>query len=135
MKAPKKENSEYFPWTINQFLKNPNLSSKAKGILSIMVFDRSGEEWNIPLLSEMTKEGAAALQTALRELTEKGYLIKIRRRDKETKLWTRAYWVWTTIPFDFSISSEIQFTETRQQETTLLENYWQTFPSIKEILP
>ncbi|MCR4314340.1 MAG: hypothetical protein NUV84_03780, partial [Candidatus Uhrbacteria bacterium] len=60
---------------------NPNLSYKAKGILTYILSRPDGWEVNITDLKNHGKEGAAALRTGLRELREAHHVCYYAARD------------------------------------------------------
>lgn len=79
------KNSNYTVMS-NEHLRNPDLSLKAKGLLSQML--SLPEDWDYSLegLSRINKEGIDAIRTAIRELERFGYLERHRVRDELGKL-------------------------------------------------
>lgn len=66
----------------NHHLRDKNLSLKAKGLLSQMLANEEGWEYSISGLISSNKEGKNAIQSALKELEENGYLIRTRTADE-----------------------------------------------------
>ena len=70
----------------NHHLRNANLSLKAKGLLSIMLF--LPEDWNYTTrgLAKICKEGVDAIGAALRELEAAGYIVRHKLRDRQGRI-------------------------------------------------
>lgn len=66
----------------NHHLKNPRLSLKAKGLLSMML--SFPDEWNYSEhgLAKICKEGVDAIHSAIKELEKTGYMERHQLRDK-----------------------------------------------------
>lgn len=67
----------------NYHLKDRNLSLKAKGLFSQMLF--LPEDWDYTLagLSSINREGIDATRTAVRELEAAGYIVRSKKRDEK----------------------------------------------------
>lgn len=70
----------------NHHLRNPDLTLKAKGLLSQML--SLPEEWDYTLkgLSAINKEGIDAIREAIRELERAGYVTRARARNDKGQL-------------------------------------------------
>lgn len=70
----------------NHHLRNANLSLKAKGLLSMMLF--LPEDWNYTTrgLAKICKEGVDAIGAALRELEAAGYIVRHKLRDRQGRI-------------------------------------------------
>lgn len=81
----------------NQLLRNPEVSFKAKGLLALLLSNKDGWESTMQGLLSYTKEGKSAIQSALKELEEWGYLKRIEYRSTETKRYVGTLWAYTDI--------------------------------------
>ena len=70
----------------NHHLRNANLSLKAKGLLSMMLF--LPEDWNYTTrgFAKICKEGVDAIGAALRELEAAGYIVRHKLRDRQGRI-------------------------------------------------
>jgi hypothetical protein len=70
----------------NHHLRNPDLTLKAKGLLSQML--SLPEEWDYTLkgLSSINREGIDAIREAVRELEQAGYVTRARARNEKGQL-------------------------------------------------
>jgi hypothetical protein len=86
---------ENFTQISNSFIRDPEISLKAKGILAILL--SNSDEWMsyVSTISSMIKEGRDLLLSGLAELEQKGYLKRIRYRNKITKKWKGSFWCYT----------------------------------------
>lgn len=66
----------------NHHLRNPNLSLKAKGILSVMLSLPDNWDFSKAGLVKIVKEGRTVVENALTELKEAGYLVIEEKREK-----------------------------------------------------
>ena len=75
----------------NQHLRNPALSLKSKGLLSMML--SLPDEWNYTNrgLAKMCKEGVDAIGTALRELEAAGYIVRNQLRNEKGQITDTEY--------------------------------------------
>jgi hypothetical protein len=91
----------------NSLLRNPNISAKAKTIITILLSNKDGWHSCISFLLKMMKEGKDAIQSGLQELEENKYLLRIRYRSKLTKAWQGSFWAYTDTPGSFEIETHI----------------------------
>ena len=80
------EKTAHYTVMSNHHLRNPALSLKAKGLLSLML--SLPEEWDYTLkgLSLINKEGIDAIREAVRELERAGYVTRSRARNEKGQL-------------------------------------------------
>ena len=85
------EKNQNYTVMSNHHLRNPNLSLKAKGLLSQML--SLPEEWDYTLkgLSQINKEGIDAIREAVRELERAGYVTRTRVRNEKGQLGAADY--------------------------------------------
>jgi hypothetical protein len=92
----------------NQLLRDPNLSFKAKGILCLLLSNREGWESYIETIKHMGADGTTAISTALHELEESGYLVRVSYRDKVTKRRAGSFWAYTDAPHQFDMGKQLE---------------------------
>ncbi len=92
----------------NELLRNPNISHKAKSILCLLLSNREGWTSYIETIKKFSKEGDEAIRSGLSELEEHGYLLRVRYRDKQTKVWRGSFWAYTDIPNNFNMEGQIE---------------------------
>ena len=85
------EKNQNYTVMSNHHLRNPDLSLKAKGLLSQML--SLPEEWDYTLkgLSQINKEGIDAIREAVRELERAGYVTRTRVRNEKGQLGAADY--------------------------------------------
>ncbi len=79
----RKHKNKDFTVMCNHHLRDKKLSLKAKGLLSEMLSNDDDWEYSISSLASMNKEGKDAIQAALKELEESGYLVRTRTTDEQ----------------------------------------------------
>lgn len=62
------------------WMRDPKLSAKAKGVLAYLLSHRSGYPLRMEQIIAEMKDGPAAIYAAVRELEEAGYVTRVRRR-------------------------------------------------------
>jgi hypothetical protein len=100
----------------NELLRNPNLSLKAKGILCLLLSNKDGWSTFLPTLQRFSIEGESAIRSGIQELEESKYLLRIRYRDKKTKIWKGSFWAYTDTPGKFLIQSHLNILEKHNLE-------------------
>ncbi len=80
------EKTKRFTVMSNHHLNNPNLSLKAKGLLSLMLSLPEDWDYTSKGLAQICREGVDAIQSALKELEECGYLTRRRLRDESGRI-------------------------------------------------
>ena len=106
----------------NEMLKNPNISGKAKTILSILLSNKDGWVSHIQTLNNFMKEGLTAIQSGLKELEEHQYLKRIKYRNKKTKSWAGSLWAYTDVPGVFNIKDHYTLLLKEGYELNGMEN-------------
>lgn len=104
----------------NSLLRNPNVSAKAKTILSILLSNKEGWHSCMSSFLKMMKEGKDAIQSGVQELEEYHYLLRIKYRDKKSKIWKGSFWAYTDTPGKFEIQEHISFLDKKGLEIELL---------------
>jgi hypothetical protein len=97
----------------NDIIRNPNISSKAKTILFILLSNQIGWCSHIQTILGMIKEGVATVNVSLQELEQLGYLKRVQYRDRRTKARAGSFWAYSNIPYDLDYSKNISIIETK----------------------
>lgn len=100
----------------NEIIRNPKLSCKAKGVLNILLSNREGWRSYVKTIEGMMKETIITINTALKELELFGYLLRIRYRNKTTKVWRGSFWAYTDKPFVFDIQEHFATLDKQELE-------------------
>ena len=100
-------------------LRNPNITSKAKAILCLLLSNKEGWKSHLSTIRGMMKEGTDAIQSGLQELEKHGYLTRIKYRSKKTKIWKGSFWAYTDIPKQFNITEQLKILENKGLEPQL----------------
>ena len=85
------EKTRDFTVMSNHHLRNPRLSLKAKGLMSLMLSLPEDWDYTTKGLAYICKDGIDAISTTLRELEEQGYLTRERVRMANGRLGTVEY--------------------------------------------
>ena len=70
----------------------------------------------------MMKEGKDAISSAVQELEEYGYVMRIRYRSKKTKQWAGSFWAYTDEPWQFEYQSHVEELQKYGLEIHMQEN-------------
>jgi len=92
----------------NKLLRNPNITSKAKAILCLLLSNKEGWCSHIITIQTMLKEKNDAIRAGLKELEKHGYFLRVKYRDKKTKIWRGSFWAYTDIPRQFNIQETLE---------------------------
>ena len=95
----------------NELLRNPEISGKSKSLLCLLLSNKEGWKSYITSIKRMMKEGEDAIRSGVSELEEHGYLLRIKYRDKKTKVWRGSFWAYTDIPWKLDIENQKQIVE------------------------
>jgi len=87
----------------NSLLKNPKISAKAKTILCILLSNKEGWKSHKTAINNQMKEGITAIEKALTELEQHGYLARVQVRNKINKRRIGSFWAYTDIPGQFNL--------------------------------
>ncbi|HSH52405.1 MAG TPA: hypothetical protein VK982_11845, partial [Bacteroidales bacterium] len=103
-----KSTSKNFTRVPNDMPRNPNISYKAKGILTLLLSNKDGWQSHMSTLSKMSADGISSIKTGLQELEREGYLLRVKYRDKKKKRIRGSFWIYTDIPGQFEDLEETQ---------------------------
>lgn len=92
----------------NSFLRNPEISGKAKALLCLLL--SNNENWHscIETISTMMKEQRDAILSGLNELKKFGYFTTLKYRDLTTKQIKGNLWVYTNKPHKYNLKKHVQ---------------------------
>lgn len=90
------EKTKDFTIMSNHHLRNPKLSLKAKGLLSLMLSLPEKWDYTTKGLAQICKEGVDSIGTALKELERYGYLTRRRLRCENGQLGDIEYTIYET---------------------------------------
>lgn len=93
--------SRNFTQIPNDIIRNPELTSKAKTVLCILLSNREGWKSYIVSLCGMMKEGQTSIKNALKELEKFGFLIRIQYRRIDNGRMKGYVWFYTDQPYQF----------------------------------
>jgi hypothetical protein len=97
----------------NDIIRNPNISSKAKIILFILLSNQQGWKSHIETILGMIKEGVATINVSLQELEKLGYLKRVQYRNKQTKARAGSFWAYSNTPFDLDYFRNVALIEAK----------------------
>jgi hypothetical protein len=97
----------------NDIIRNPNISSKAKIILFILLSNQQGWKSHIETILGMIKEGVATVNVSLQELEQLGYLKRVQYRDRRTKTRAGSFWAYSNTPYNLDYSKNISIIEAK----------------------
>lgn len=100
MPVLKTEKTHGFTVLDNTFLRDKNLSLKAKGILSLMLSLPPDWEFSEAGLTAICKEGKDSVHSALKELESCGYIMRERVRNEKGRVTSSRYTVSETPVFE-----------------------------------
>lgn len=121
------EKTKDFTIMSNHHLRNPNLSLKAKGLLSLMLSLPEDWDYTTKGLAQICKEGVDSIGTALKELERYGYLTRRRLRCENGQLGDIEYTIHET-PAEISGESGSPKRENPEQVNPEQENPKQAKP-------
>ena len=97
----------------NSLARNPNISSVAKTILTILLSNKDGWKTYAITLETMMKEGRDVIEKGLKELNQHGYRSIIKFRDKKTKALKGSFWAYTDVANNFSYHQNVLILENK----------------------
>ena len=100
----------------NNILKNKNLSLKARGLLVTMLSLPDEWDYTVNGLCSILKDGKSSIQSALKELEENGYLVRVQTKDENGRFSSTDYTLYE-IPL-----AEKPLTENPSTDNLLTEN-------------
>lgn len=89
----------------NELLRNPDISSKAKAYLCLLLSNKEGWHSCVASIKKMVYEKRDAILTGLFELESYGYLKRLKIRHSKTKKIMGLVWLYTDTPFQFDEES------------------------------
>ena len=95
-------NTQEYTMIPKSVIRNPNLSAKAKTVLNILLSNEEGWTSFKTEIIKYMQEGITVLETALKELEESGYLLRIRYRQTNPNRWAGSFWCYTNEPYQFN---------------------------------
>lgn len=75
----------------NNIFKNKNLSLKARGLLTTMLSLPDEWDYTVNGLCSILKDGKSSIQSALKELEENGYLVRVQTKDENGRFSSTDY--------------------------------------------
>lgn len=121
--------SKEFTQIPNELLRNPDLTFKAKGLLSLLLSNKKGWHSYIATIKQMSYEGEDAIRSALKELEQAGYLIRLRYRDKKTKVQRGSFWAYTDFPGKFNFNETLKVLDKQGMEVIYQGNKKLDYPN------
>lgn len=104
----------------NSILRNPNLSLKAKGLLSLLLSNRDGWTTYMTTLRKMNEDGEGSIRNGIIELKKKGYVLSLVIRSKEGDgRVLKSVMAITDTPGEFDLENFINETEQKGCRVTL----------------
>lgn len=100
----------------NNIFKNKNLSLKARGLLTTMLSLPDEWDYTVNGLCSILKDGKSSIQSALKELEENGYLVRVQTKDENGRFSSTDYTLYE-IPL-----AEKPLTENPSTDNLLTEN-------------
>jgi hypothetical protein len=84
-----------------ELLRNKVLSLKAQAVICKLMINKEGWESHFTALLKMQTDGESALRSALKELEENNYLLRLRYRNNRTKSIAGTLWTYTDVSGSF----------------------------------
>jgi len=103
--------NQHYTQIPNELLRNPEISAKAKVIISILLSNRIGWKSHVEFLAKMMKEGKDSIRTGLIELERFQYLKRVRYQHKVSRKYAGVFWAYTDVPGSFNIHEHIHMLE------------------------
>ena len=113
----------------NYFIRDPDLSLRGKGMLTLLLSLPEDWQYSIAGLSSITKEGEDAVRSALKELEWRGYLERQRRRDELGMLREMEFTIYEQPKGTFDLRTGIPYLENPMTENPSTEVPVREFPS------
>ncbi len=82
MPIVREEKTDNYTVMCNYHLRDTKLSMKARGLLSVVLSLPDDWDFSLAGLAVISKEGKDSLRTALKELEDNGYLVRVRKRNR-----------------------------------------------------
>ena len=88
----------------NSILEDPNLSFKAKGLLSYLLSRPNNWRCNLQHLQTIGRDGRDSLRTAMREIRDAGYAKLVSRKHKVTGKFAGKEWTISDVKTERRVS-------------------------------
>ena len=121
--------SKHFTKVPNELLRNPEISGKAKALLSLLLSNSEGWTSYFTTIKQMMMEQDDAIRSGLKELEVHKYLMRIRYREKESKRLAGSFWAYTDNPGDNKVDETIKILERRGFEPVNEDLEWSENPA------
>jgi len=108
--------SKDFSIVANSITRNPNISGKAKSILTLLLSNKEGWTTYFTTMKTMMQEGEDALRSGVAELEKHQLLIRVKYRDKITKKFVGSFWAYTDNPGSFRMEWHLKTLESHGWE-------------------
>ena len=95
----------------NHYLRNKELTLKAKGLLSQMLSLPENWDYTLAGLSHINKESIDAIRTAVLELEKAGYIERSQGRDQKGKMTAITYTIYEQPQSPMQLNKDIQKTD------------------------
>lgn len=106
----------------NKHLREPNMSLKAKGLLSLILSLPDTWNYSVEGLCELSKDGRDGISAGLKELEQFGYLVRTIKQDEKGKFAGYTYDIYEEPHNNNNNQQEEPFTENPLTENPLTEN-------------
>jgi len=100
----------------NNILRDPNISLKAKGLLALLLSNKDGWYSYAETIKSFSTDGDTSIRTALRELEENKYLVRLKYRSIDNKRIRGGFWAYTDIPGDFNLQNTFELLKNNDYE-------------------
>lgn len=107
---------ENFTQIRNGILRDPNISFKAKGLLALLLSNKDGWYSYSETIKRFSTDGDTAIRSALKELEENEYLLRLKYRDKNNKKIKGGFWAYTDLKGEFDLESTFNILEDNNME-------------------
>lgn len=103
-------------------VRNPNISAKAKVVLSIFLSNNNTWTSYKSRMTNMMKERRSSIAGAFDELKALGYLTRYKYRNKNTGQIIGSFWAYTDTPFEFNLENHLARLEVSELELVKNKN-------------
>ena len=102
------EKNRNFTTMSNYHLRDPGLSNKARGLLSTMLSLPDTWDYTTRGLAAICKDGVDAITAQLKELEERGYLVRRKLRDKNGRITDTEYTIYEKPPTPYTENPDME---------------------------
>jgi len=100
----------------NSILRDNKISLKAKGLLALLLSNKDGWYSYAETIKSFSTDGDTSIRSALKELEDNYYLLRLRYRDKDDKKIKGGFWAYTDIPGEFNLDSTLLLLKNNNME-------------------